>query len=82
MVRLGRCGRSPISLAAAVVMATPAPSSMAPSAGSQLSRWPPMTMTSSGFSRPLISPTMFQAGAWAMTVEARFSFTFTGLPRL
>jgi hypothetical protein len=29
--------------------------------GSQLSRWPPMTMTSSGLPLPAMSPEMFQA---------------------
>lgn len=80
MVRRGRPGWA-ASLAAAVVMAIPAASSMAPVPGSQLSRWPPTTITSSGLSLPRISPEIFQAGAAGVLLEAISSFTFTGLPR-
>ena len=69
------------SLAAAVVMPMPEASSMAPVPGSQLSRWPPRTITSSGASLPRISPEMFQAGAAGLADEAMSSFTRTGLPR-
>ena len=37
-----------------------------------------MTMTSSGFSEPLISPEMFQATAFGLTVEASFSLMRSG----
>ncbi len=80
MVRRGRSGRPAIRCATATVMATPAPSSIAPSPGSHESRWPPIITTWSGRSRPGISPTTFQAGAFGVEVDARVSRTRTGFP--
>ena len=40
-----------------------------------------MTITSSGFSLPRISPEMFQAWALGLLDDCMSSFTSTGLPR-
>ena len=81
IVRRGACGRLAITLAAPVMMATPAPSSTAPVPGSQLSRWPPTTSTSCGVSRPTISPEMFQAWALGLKLEAMSRRMRIGFPR-
>ena len=62
MTRMVRAGRRPLwgmALAAATVMAPPAPSSMAPVPRSQLSMCEPRTMISSGRLAPGRSPITF-----------------------
>ena len=56
IVRLGWRPSPRIRRNASIDCAQPAPSSCAPGLRSQLSMWPPTTMTSSGFSVPRSSP--------------------------